>query len=206
MPTFDPQRIDARIAELSARVSGITIHRGCDFRLEVSNIEDALRNPTKYTINHRNYLLVEFPHMTVFPSSGGIFSQLLDAGMTPIVTHPERNAFLQQNPDELTKWVDAGCLAQVTAASCTGKFGKRVQATAHALMQRNVVHFIASDAHDTENRPPDLRQAYALLAKQWGEGRVRPLFVDNPRAVLRGDEIDYSTALPNTTKNWWQFW
>ena len=35
---FDPQRIEARIAELSARVSGITVHRGCDFRLEVSNI------------------------------------------------------------------------------------------------------------------------------------------------------------------------
>ena len=84
---FDPQRVEARIAELSARVSGITIHCGCDFRLEVSNIEEALRNPTKFTINHRNYLLVEVPHMTVFPSSGGIFARLLNAGMTPIITH-----------------------------------------------------------------------------------------------------------------------
>lgn len=204
---FDPQRVEARIAELSSRVSGITIHRGCDFRLEVSNIEEALRNPTKFTINHRNYLLVEFPHMTVFPSSGGIFAKLLDAGMTPIITHPERNAFLQQNPDEMTKFVDAGCLAQVTAASCTGTFGKRVQATAHALMQRNVVHFIASDAHDLKNRTPDLSRAYALLTKQWGEARVRPLFVDNPRAVLSGQEVDVWSAGPmSPTKKWYEFW
>ena len=204
---FDPQRVEARIAELSSRVSGITIHRGCDFRLEVSNIEEALRNPTKFTINHRNYLLVEFPHMTVFPRSGGIFAKLLDAGMTPIITHPERNAFLQQNPDEMTKFVDAGCLAQVTAASCTGTFGKRVQATAHALMQRNVVHFIASDAHDLKNRTPDLSRAYALLTKQWGEARVRPLFVDNPRAVLSGQEVDVWSAGPmSPTKKWYEFW
>lgn len=205
--TFNPERIDSSIADLSARVPGITIHRGCDFRLEVSNIEDAIRHPSKYTINHRQYLLVEFPHMTVYPSAGRIFAQLLGAGMTPIVTHPERNAFLQENPDELSRWVDSGCLAQVTASSCTGKFGKRVQSTASALLARGVVHFIASDAHDTSSRPPDLRKAFSLLSKQLGDERARRLFVENPRAAIRGDEIDTVIDAPMRTRRpWYQFW
>ena len=204
---FDPEKVTARIAELSARVSGITIHRGCDFRLEISNIEDALANPKKYTINHRSYLLVEFPHMTVFPTVDGIFGRLLDAGITPIVTHPERNAFLQQNPGTLRNWVESGILAQVTAASCTGVFGKRVQATAHELIAMNVVHFIASDAHDVEKRTPDMSAAYKLLTKQYGETRVRPMFVDNPRAVLRGEDVDVWASGPmKPTKKWYEFW
>lgn len=204
---FDPERVEARIAELKARVPGINIHRGCDFRLEVSNIEDAIQNPGKYTINHRQYLLVEFPHMTVYPSAGHIFAQLLGAGMTPIVTHPERNAFLQENPDELARWVDTGCLAQVTASSCTGKFGRRVQATANALLARGVVHFIASDAHDTSARTPDLRKAFALLGKQLGEARARRLFVENPRAAILGDEIDSVIDAPRRARRpWYQFW
>ena len=203
---FNPSAIDARIAELSARVSGITIHRGCDFRLEVSNIEDALAHPTKYTVNHRTYLLVEFPHMTVFPSVEGIFDRLINAGMSPIVTHPERNGFLQQHPDVLARWVESGILVQVTAASCTGVFGRKVQSTAHALIARNVVHFIASDAHDTNKRTPDLSAAYTMLVKQYGEARIRPMFVDNPRAVLAGQEVDTWSAPALRARKWYQFW
>ena len=205
--SFDPERIEARIAELTGRVSGIAIHRGCDFRLEVSNIENAIRQPNRYTINHRQYLLVEFPHMTVYPSAGSILAQLLGAGMTPVVTHPERNAYLQENPDELMRWVDLGCLAQVTASSCTGTFGKRVQGAAATLLARGVVHFIASDAHDTVNRTPDLRKAFGLLSKRLGEERARRLFIDNPRAAIRGDEIDTVFDAPlRSRRPWYQFW
>ena len=164
-------------------------------------------HPSKYTVNHRSYLLVEFPHMTVFPGSTGILLRLLGAGMTPIVTHPERKAHLQRHPDELARWIDAGCLSQVTAASCTGQFGRRVKASADELMPRQLVHFIASDAHDLEHRPPDLRSAYAQLSKEWSEARVRPLFVDNPRAVLRGEEIDATvTQAVGKPRKWYQFW
>ena len=145
--------------------------------------------------------------MTVYPSAGHIFAQLLAAGMTPIVTHPERNTFLQDNPDELARWVDSGCLAQVTASSCTGSFGKRVQATANALLASGVVHFIASDAHDTTSRTPNLRKAYTLLRKQLGEERAHRLFVENPRAAIRGDEIDTVIDAPlRARRPWYRFW
>jgi protein-tyrosine phosphatase len=204
---YHPDLIDARIAELSARVQGIAIHRGCDFRLQIDTIEDAVAHPRKYTIAQRGYLLVEFPDMTVFPRSDEILERLRDAGMTPIVTHPERNAHLQQHPELLAQWVEEGSLVQVTAASCTGQFGKRVKAVADALLARQLVHFIASDAHDDRFRPPDLRPAYAQLSRSLGEDRARMLFVDNPRAALAGVPIESERPVPlPRRRKWYEFW
>jgi hypothetical protein len=43
--------------------------------------------------------------------------------------------------------------------------------------------------------------------KEWGEARVRPLYVDNPRAVLRGEEIDATVAQSvRRPGKWYQFW
>jgi len=203
---FEPEIIEQRIAELAGQVN-IRIHSGCDFHLQVNNIQDALAHPQKYTINHSTYLLVELPESTLFSSTDQILLRLLDGGMVPIITHPERNAQLQRQPDEINQWVELGCYVQITAASVTGLFGKRVKACAHELMKRGVVHVVASDAHDARVRTPDLRDAYSALADEWGEDRIQPLFVENPRAVLMGDTID-ADVQPGLVKNrkWYQFW
>jgi len=96
---------------------------------------------------------------------------------------------------------------QVTAASCTGTFGRAAKASAGELMARGLVHFIASDAHDTRHRTPNLRDAYALLAGHWDEETIRPLFIENPKAVLTGGSIEFE--MPPTTRRqrpWYQFW
>jgi protein-tyrosine phosphatase len=204
--TFKPEVIEQRIAELSA-LAPIRIHRGCDFHLQFDNIRDAVAHPEKYTVNHKSYLLVEFPDVAIFVNTERILSQLLDAGMIPIITHPERNEELRRRVDDLAQWVEIGCYVQVTAGSCTGTFGKKARACAENLMKRGLVHFIASDAHDCRHRPPSLSGAWATLAEQWGEDAIRPLFVDHPRAVLTGDTIDFEfqPEAPRRRK-WYQFW
>jgi len=203
---FSPELIEQPIAELSARVD-VRIHSRCDFHLQFDNINDAVAHPGKYTINHNAYLLVELPDSTIFSSTDQILLQLLDAGIVPIITHPERNAQLQQRPDDIARWVEAGCYVQVTASSYTGLFGRRVKACADELMTRGLTHFVASDAHDCRFRTPSLGEAYARLAELWGEERIRPLFVDHPKAVLTGQTVDFE--LPPAfakTRKWYQFW
>jgi len=186
---FRPDVIEAQVAELGALVPEIAIHRGCDFHLQVSNIEDAIAHPAKYTINHQSYLMVEFPEMSVFADPEGVLLRLLDVGLIPIITHPERNAVMQRRLDDLARWVECGCYVQVTAGSCTGTFGRSVKAATESMMKRGLVHFVASDAHDCGRRSPSLQEAYAALVAAWGEEAIRPLFVDNPRATLTGDSI-----------------
>src|SRR5450755_2798786 len=66
------------------------IHYGCDFHLTLENIDDALRSPEKYSIDHRGYLLVEFSDFLIPKTTSEIFARLIGAGLRPIVTHPER--------------------------------------------------------------------------------------------------------------------
>ena len=203
---FRPELVDERIVELQA-VSPITIHKGCDFRLQFDLINDALQNPTKYTINNRSYLLVEFPDLSGYSHVDDMLAGLVDRGMTPIITHPERNRQLQRQLDAIVRWVELGCFVQVTAASCTGQFGRDAGRCVDALMRRGVVHFVASDAHDVDHRPPALQPAFAVLAARWGEDAVRPLFVDNPRAVVEGEPLDVPVRPRGIRRRrWYEVW
>jgi protein-tyrosine phosphatase len=205
---FDPERIEKSITELQqASGSAVRIHRGCDFHLYFDNIEDALANPAKYTINHKRYLLVEFPDLLISKGTAEVFARLLDAGMVPIITHPERNFLLHRRMESLQEWVDDGCLVQVTAQSLLGRFGSEVRKVARQLMQLGLVHFIASDAHDPADRTPRLDQAYKHVAKRYGQERAELLFVSNPQAVLCGEPLpEQPPPDAGSPEKWYRFW
>jgi protein-tyrosine phosphatase len=187
---FHPAVVEQKIAELQ-RAAGraVSIHYGCDFHLTPENIEDAIAAPGKYSINHKGYLLVEFADNMVPKTMYNIFSRMLKAGLQPIITHPERNPLLQKKLPELELWIQQGCLIQVTAQSLLGRFGKTAKSVSDELMQRGLIHFLASDAHDCRHRPPLLDEVWRLTASQYGEGTARRLLEENPRATLTGAEL-----------------
>ena len=187
---FDPALIAQRRAELEGRIgSTIRLHTGCDFHLQYENIDDALRHPRKYTIAGGPYLLAEFSDLIIFKTTSQIFSDLLGAGMVPVITHPERNTLLQQRMGELKEWVGMGCAIQVTGQSLEGVWGSRALKFAELLMDEEMVHVIASDGHDLRRRPPVMDRSYALVKKKWGEATAQMLFVENTGAVLRGEKL-----------------
>ena len=203
---FNTELVDQRIAELSTRTT-VRIHRGCDFHLQFDNIEDAVAHPGKYTINRGCYLLVEFPDLAVFNNTEAVLLRLIDAGLVPIISHPERHPQLPRMLDDIARWIDLGCYVQVTAASFTGLFGKPARACARELLARGLAHFVASDAHSVTRRTPNLKEAYGLLANTWGEARIRPLFVENGRAVLAGEAIEpWDAGGAPTGRKWYRFW
>lgn len=205
---FDPEIIEQRLAEV-AEASGnvLRLHSGCDFHLSYDNILDAIANPRKYTINKKRYLMVEFSDLLIFTNTPEIFSRLEDSGMTPVVTHPERNGLLRQRIEQIAQWVDAGACVQVTAQSLTGTFGRRATEFSKALIDRGLVHFIASDAHDCENRPPRLDLAYQWLKEHYGEELAESLFVANPKATLTGDSLErHQYSVTPEPRKWYQIW
>ena len=72
--------------------------------------------------------------MLIFRNTPEIFGRLQDAGMVPIITHPERNELLQQKIEDIAQWVDAGALVQVTGQSLLGHFGKKAAEFARTLL------------------------------------------------------------------------
>jgi protein-tyrosine phosphatase len=190
---FDPAVNAAKADELRARLAELkiplTLGLGCDFHLSYDNTKLALANPARFSINGLGYLLVEVPDYGLPPGLTETFFELRLAGLTPILTHPERNATLQNETERLIEWLRAGVLIQVTADALTGHKGRRAQQVAHELLEKRWVHFLATDAHNITTRPPRMRDAFNLAGKKYGAAYAYSLCYTNPQAVYLGKEI-----------------
>ncbi|HEV3077231.1 MAG TPA: CpsB/CapC family capsule biosynthesis tyrosine phosphatase [Thermoanaerobaculia bacterium] len=130
------------------------------------------------------YLLLEFGSDAGLPEAADLVHELSVAGWRPVLAHPEFIHWMARDTAVVAHLVSLGALAQVTAMSLTGDFGRRAQADACRLVEMGLVHFVASDAHDVTRRPPGLRRAWDAIAARWGEEAARELLADNPRAVM----------------------
>ncbi len=204
---YDPAQVDRKLAELRAAAGEkVRLHRGCDFHLYFENIEEAVAHPARYAINGKRYLLVEFPDLLVTRGTSQVFARLRQAGLTPIITHPERNYLLHTRLEELAGWVAEGTLVQVTGQSLLGRFGAEARSIARELLRRNLVHFIASDAHDAEDRSPRLDDAYGYVAHHFGKMRAELLFKSNPRAVIEGEPLGPQEEPAAAGRKWGKLW
>jgi protein-tyrosine phosphatase len=201
---FDPLTVERKISEVQAAVGDVPqIHYGCDFHLTLENIEDALHAPDKYSIDHHGYLLVEFSDFHIPKTTEELFARMMRAGLSPIITHPERNQLLQNRLADLENWVSQGAMIQLTGLSFLGRFGRTAKRTADDIMARGLAHFVASDAHDTRWRTTDLRESRRYVAKQFGEEAADRVFEENPRSALAGVAIT-TIPIPIRKKKW--FW
>lgn len=116
------------------------------------------------TLNKSRYVLTEFPYYFPETGYGHVLYDLLSAGYIPLIAHPERYDAVQRKPELAAEWVRMGCRLQLTAASITGSFGRSIKKLSEQLLKQDLVSCIASDAHDTRYRTPDLLPAYRRLS------------------------------------------
>ena len=190
--TFDFSRITGARNKLQTQIGEhLALATGCDFHLNHENLVALREDPRPYCINQKDYLLVEFNEFSIPPALDQTLHELMLAGIHPIVTHPERNAILRTQPQRLKQWIRQGCYAQITAGSLTGVFGMGAQQDAWSWLASGLVHFIASDAHNTARRPLKLKFAYEAVSQQFGEDRAKALLIDNPLAAFEGRLLPY---------------
>ena len=193
---YDVRREDvlAGVEELRRCVSAagiaLTIVPGADIHIE-TDLCSHLRDGTIVTVGDTGkYVMLELPH-DVMPQGllAFLFSVQL-AGVTPIISHPERNFEVQSDPDVLLPIVGAGNLLQVTAGSITGSFGERPEACAHHLIERRMAHLVASDAHSPKRRRPLLSPARAVVGEMTSAEEAEELFVQRPRKIIAGEYVE----------------
>ena len=189
---FTGPRIIESVNVLQAAVHSI----GLDIRLlpgaEVTvspEMSADLKRGGHLTLNQGRYFLAEFSPLSVPAGWDTFLLSFQKEGLTPIIAHPERNAWFVHHPEALAAAVQGGVKLQLTAMSLTGEFGCVSRDFAIDLLQQNLVHVIASDGHSINSRPPRLSEAVRLAADLVGRQRAEALVTTNPRAIIEGRPI-----------------
>ena len=171
---------------------------GAEYYLE-ADLPLKLSQGELLTINDNGrYLLVELPSAFIPEYTAQVLYEIQLQGVTPIIAHPERNAGFTRKPAVLQEMISRGVLAQVTSASITGLFGKRVKKTAYSFLKQGLVHLVSSDAHSSRGRAPLLSQAQKEIEKHYGSHIAQLLVIQNPGSIIEGESTEPLITRSNT--------
>ena len=136
------------------------------------------------------YALIEFPAQSIPPSVEDFFFRMRLKGITPLISHPERNREVQDDPKMLERMVDIGALVQVTAMSLTGDFGDPARASAFRMVKSGLAHVVASDAHSPRHRAPILSKALRAMENLIGPEKAKMMVEETPLKILQGESVE----------------
>lgn len=183
------QRVRQFQEKLDVAEIPLQILPGCDCPLSLEALK-LLELDRVMTINDGNrYLLLEMPENTIPRATPEICFRLLSQGITPIITHPERHMVFLHKPEKLLRYLDLGCLVQVTAGSLTGVFGRRVAKVSQDMVKNRYIQLVASDAHTTGKRSPVLSQAVAQISRLLGKEMAVAMVTTIPEKIISGASV-----------------
>ncbi|HMN82543.1 MAG TPA: hypothetical protein PKA20_21825 [Burkholderiaceae bacterium] len=163
---------------------------GGEVRLMTDSLRllDAGELPIIGTHHGKLVVLLEFPHDHLPVGALSAVRHLRKRGVGALIAHPERNRDIMRDWRKLEPFIsDQGALAQVTAGSLCGEFGKVARDVALRLVAERLVRVVASDAHNLAHRPPLMREARAVLVEQFGEKVAERLTRTNPTRIVEGN-------------------
>lgn len=185
------------VAELNARLKehdiDFSIYPGCEAFI-CPELPELVSSGQVCTLNNTRYILVELPMNSMPEYTTDVLYRLKLDGFIPVIAHPERNAVIRSNPELLVDLINRGMMTQVNSSSITGLFGSKIKDTALHLLSRNMMHFLASDAHTTGGRSPKLSSAMSVIQTTAGEAVLQRI-VSNGQSVLNGDVIEIEEPL-----------
>ena len=141
------------------------------------------------TLNDSRYALIEFSMNTPYRDIHSALTKVLMLGITPVVAHIERYHTLENDEKKVRELINMGCYMQINSSSVLkprlfGDTYKFMKKRARYFLDKDLVHVVASDMHNLDNRPPYMREAYELIAKKYGSGKARELFETNPSKII----------------------
>ncbi|WP_304942513.1 tyrosine-protein phosphatase [Vallitalea guaymasensis] len=151
-----------------------------------------------FTLGNSKYVLVEFSPRTSKYSVNSVIYNICLKGYIPIIAHPERTFAYEDINDILIELIKKGCFLQLNSGSITGIYGEKVKKLALELLERHMVHFIATDSHSSRRRSPRIRKAYEFVEDKYGEEYANQIFNNNGLKVLDNDSIEYQEPKSKT--------
>lgn len=149
-----------------------------------------------FSMNNSKYILMEFSPINFPKNIEDVIYEIKIRGYIPIIAHAERYKQVQEDVNIVLDCIKEGALIQVNASSILGKNGEKAEDTSKKLLDNNMVHFVATDAHSSNRRRPLIKDSYNYILKNYGKEVSEKLFIENPTAVIENRDI----SILNPTK------
>ncbi|KMK78299.1 tyrosine-protein phosphatase [Alkalihalobacillus pseudalcaliphilus] len=181
-----------KVTELNRALSEadipLTIYPGHELRIHGELVGELQEGIALSMADLGTYVFIEFSSNHVPRYAKTLFYQLQVAGYYPIIVHPERNSEIVQNSSLLYEFVNSGVYTQITSSSLTGDNGKNIQKFTKQLIEHNLTHMIASDAHNVTTRPFRMKKAYEVLQSEFGSEIVSQ-YKENAERILNNKAL-----------------
>lgn len=199
-PHHDPSRHEVSADVVKEGVSRLTalaremelpftFYPGHEIQLQARTPE-MLKSGELLSLNNSRYVMIELPFLTKPYYAKEILYRIQLLGCVPIISHPERYRYAQQDPAAFTALVGAGSLLQLNLSSLNAS--TREQETAAYFLHNGLYHVVATDAHNTERRSPNQKEALDMLRRLVDAEEYEKLTETNPRRVLQDQLIPYT--------------
>ena len=149
-----------------------------------------------FSMNNSKYILMEFSPINFPKNIEDVIYEIKIRGYIPIIAHAERYKQVQEDVNIVLDCIKEGALIQVNASSILGKNGEKAEDTSKKLLDNNMVHFVATDAHSSNRRRPLIKDSYNYILRNYGKEVSEKLFIENPTAVIENRDI----SILNPTK------
>lgn len=189
---YNKKQVELLIEETNERLisEGISLNLVAGHEIYMTpDLPKLVQDGEVATLNNSKYILIEFPMNDIPLYAEDVFYELRLMGLVPILAHPERYPMVMEDPNSLLKFLKLGVLCQANVGSIRGFFGERVQKAVIKLIEHNMIHFIATDAHGPKRRSPKIGGALEVI-KQLDPQLAEQLFYENPLKVYQNEEIN----------------
>lgn len=168
----------------------VNLHQGNEIML-TDNTPKLLQEWKIVSLANSRYVLFELPFSNRMLNFENIIFELKEIGAIPVLAHPERYLYIQENPDELLEMLNLGILLQSNYGSFMGLYGKKAKTTAELLLKNKLIHFLGSDTHKQGTIYENIDKIIKDLVHISGNSKyIRKITTINPQNILNDFEID----------------
>ena len=180
--------INAISSNLSKENIDIKLYNGAEVYID-TNIIEKVKKGIIPKINNSRYLLMELPMQNKMLSTDNILYNLLSSNIVPIIAHPERYKYVQDNPNILIDLIEKGVLFQANFASVIGHYGNNAKKTVIKLLQNNMIHCLGTDCHRADTIYSNMDKILEHLNKILPKKEIEKLTTVNPMKIISNQEI-----------------
>lgn len=152
-------------------------------------LKELLAENVVTTLNNTRYVLIELPMNDEILYLNELILAIKNMNLIPIIAHPERYIYFQDDPNKMIEYIENGVLFQSNYGSILGKYGTKVQKTIKKILKHNFIHFLGTDSHRCNSIYRNIPEAVEKIKKIVGNEKFEELSERNPKKLLNNEEI-----------------